>query len=82
MENLLTSSNVLCLTTLPLLMGSGSRSAVGRQLLPLDEECAYLANLFGPTLEEEMGTLASYARRTLDLLTLGASGHWEDFWSD
>lgn len=41
-----------------------------RQLSPLDKGCAYLAGLYKPILEEEMGNLAKYALHNLDALAL------------
>lgn len=46
------------MTTHPLMTGSTSRSTEGHQTHPLDEDCSYLANLFGPSQEEELVTLA------------------------
>lgn len=60
-------------------MGYGSRSAKGHQIPLLDEICAYLDDLFRPILEEEMGNMATYARRASVALASGASGHWEAF---
>ncbi|XP_050890569.1 uncharacterized protein LOC127095973 [Lathyrus oleraceus] len=55
-------------------------SARGCQLSPLDENYAYLDNLFGPILEEILGNLARYARRASTALALGSLGHWGAFW--
>lgn len=82
MEALPTLSKVSDLTSFPLLIGSSSHSARGCQPPPLDEDCAYLANLYGPVLDKEFGTLAWYTLRASTTLALGASGHWEAFWSD
>lgn len=56
-EDLPTLPNVPSLTTRPLLMGSSYHFSGGQQPPPLDEEWAYLANLFRPVLEEELVTL-------------------------
>lgn len=62
-ENLLDSPTVLDQTVFPLLMGSNSHSIGSQQLNPLEEDCDYLAGLFGLVLEEEMGKFIGYARR-------------------
>lgn len=77
MENLLTSSNILGLNILPLL--DMARSTEVRQPPSLEEECVDIDNLYGPTLEGEMGNMARYARCTSASLTLGASGYYEAF---
>lgn len=57
----------------PLVMVSSSRSLRGRQTPPSEEDCAYLVNLLGPALEEELATLARYTQCAFAALALGGT---------
>lgn len=46
----------------PLLMGSNSRSTEGSRSPSLDDDCSYFPNMFGPSLEVRLVTLARYVR--------------------
>lgn len=70
------------LLTFTLSMGSGPRSSRDFQVPPLEEDCSYLANLFGSALEEELATLSQYTQCAFVTLALGEIGRWEALWSD
>lgn len=57
MEALLTFPKVSGLTTHPLLTRSGSGSTEAYRPPPLNDDRAYMANLFALVLQKELGTL-------------------------
>lgn len=67
------------LTTRLLLMRSNSRSNKGHLTPSWDEDWSYLANMYEPSLEEELSTLSRYTRLALVALVLGGVVHWEFF---
>lgn len=65
-----------------LLIGSNSRYVAGCRPNISGEGFSYLANMFWPTLEEELAALTLYTQYGSSTLALGRAGHWKDLWSD
>lgn len=57
-----------------LLTGLSSLSSRDCWILPLEEDYAYLPNLSGSSLEEELVTLGQYTRCASITLALGGTG--------
>lgn len=70
------------LPTIPLSKGSGPYSSRDLRVPHLEEDCPYLANLSGHTLEEILETLARYTQSTSTTLALGWTDRYDAIWFD
>lgn len=65
-----------------LLTGSVSYSFRDIETSPSEEDCSYLGNLSGPSLEKKLATLAQFTWGLSVSLALGGVGRWEALWFD